>query len=390
MKKKISILLCVVLATLLLSACASDGSAPSSNMMTQFRGEYAFAAPEAEAPMSAPMPSADMQWDYADDSANFPSDGGFGTSDGGFTGQSGVAGGGIVPVTAPVVDGFAEKIIYYVSADIETMEFDKSIENVNALMLRFGAFIENSSIRGVNYASRHFGWGEHRSAYYSMRVPKENLNAMSASLSSLGNIVHENSNAVNITSQFFDTASRLNSLTIQEERLLSMLSQSDEITDLIALEERLGDIRYQIESLTTTLNNWQNQVDYSTVTLNIWEVEEFTEQVPINRSYWEQVSEGFMSTIRSIGKFFMDLFMWLIVSAPVLVILAIIAVATLLIVKYKLRVYRKKRESLYSNTAASTGTQTAYVSDTYTSPEKQIPEQAEKEAQQDTVPPESN
>jgi len=141
--------------------------------------------------------------------------------------------------------------------------------------------------------------------------------------------------------QFFDTQSRLNTLSIQEERLLDMLRRAEDVPDLIAIEQRLGEVRYQIESLTTTLNNWQNQVDYSYLTLNIREVEQFTEPTD---SYWRQIGDGFMSTIRGVGRFFMNLFMWLIISAPVLVILAVIAVAALIIIKRKLRSIKSKKE----------------------------------------------
>jgi len=162
----------------------------------------------------------------------------------------------------------------------------------------------------------------------------------------IGNVVHLNSSAENITSQFYDVQSRLNSLEIQEERLLSMLSQSNNIPDLIALEERLGEIRYQIEALTTTIRNWQSQVDYSTVTISIREVEQYSEPTQIHRSYWQQIGDGFMSSLRGVGRFFMGLFRWLIVSAPVLVVLAVVAVIVLIIVRKVMRSNAEKMKKI--------------------------------------------
>jgi len=240
----------------------------------------------------------------------------------------------IEPISATVSESFSEKIIHSIYADIETLTFDESIENIYIMLDMYGAFIEYSSISGTNYASRYHGWTEYRNASFTIRVPKENLDAMRKSLEHfIGNVVHLNSSAENITSQFYDTQSRLYSLEVQEERLLDMLSQSSNITDLIALEERLSDIRYQIEWLTTTLNNWQRQVDYSTMTLSIREVEEYTEPTLTHRSYWQQIGDGFMASLRGVGRFFMGLFRWLIVSAPVLAVLAGIAIVVLIIVR---------------------------------------------------------
>jgi len=260
--------------------------------------------------------------------------------------SSNTSGSSIAGITAPVIEGFAEKIIYSVYADIETITFEDTIAGVNSLIISYGAFIENSNISGRNHASQFFGWNDLRSANFTIRVPKEHLNAITGHLEGLGNVLQLSSNATNITAQFIDTESHLNSLTVQEERLLSMLAQADDVADLILLEERLSNIRYQIESITSTLKNWQNQVDYSTLTLNIREVEQYTERVEIHRSYWQQIGDGFMSSMRGVGRFFMGLFKWLIVSAPVLIILAALAVVTILIVRKKLKEMAAKRASM--------------------------------------------
>jgi len=334
MKKKISIILSLVLTATFLIACSGANYAPALAENEWMDADFAVAAP------AAPMPDApaleimeEAAYDVWDDSG--PVD----------NAQRTGGGAGISTTTAPETDGFSEKIIYSINADIETTNFDETIAGVHELMATYNAFIENSRVSGIHYESKFYGWNTFRSAYFSLRVPKERLDAMTSSLDNLGNVTHINSNATNITSQFFDTQSRLNSLTIQEDRLLDMLSKAEDVPDLILIEERLSDVRYQVESLTTTLSNWQNQVDYSTLTLNIREVEQFSERVEIHRSYWQQIGDGFMSTIRGVGNFFMNLFKWIIISAPVIIILAVIGVTALIIVKWKLRSIAKKKET---------------------------------------------
>jgi len=335
MKKLIFVVISVVAFTMALTACAAaDNAAPVDSPADMFgtteRALYGIAEPAASQPMPAmAMPEEEM-W----------------MSDGLVVDMEMAASGettGILPIAAPARTNMAEKIIYTVNADIETVNFDESIAMVNTLMQRYGAFVENSSVSGVNHAARFHGWQTFRNAWFSIRVPVENLNAMSSSLEQIGNVTHLGNHAMNITSQFIDTQSRLNSLTIQEERLLDMLRRAEDVPDLIAIEERISDVRHQIESLTTTINHWQSQISFSTVHLSINEVEVYTEQPLIHRTYWERIGDGFMNTLRGIGSFFMGLFMWIIVSAPVLAILGVIAVATVLIVKRSIRKSKEKR-----------------------------------------------
>jgi len=322
MKKRISIILCAILAAALLTACAG--------------------AADHSAPMAAPMQmelqtSMGMYWEAA----------GLELADADFSMQSGsgagTAGESIAGNTAPDIEGFAEKIIYNVHAEVETVKFEETITGVNNMIASYNAFIENSSISGQNYASQFSGRRDYRSAHFTIRVPKEHLDAMTGRLDGIGNVTYINSNATNITSQFIDTQSRLNSLAVEEERLREMLSKAEDIPDLIMIEERMSHVRYQIESLTSILKNWQNQVDYSTLTLSIREVEQYTERPELNRSYWQQIGDGFMSTMRGVGRFFMNFFKWLIIAAPVLVILAVIAVVTTIIVRRKLKDMAKKK-----------------------------------------------
>ena len=346
MKKRIPIIITALLLTIALTGCAAamNDAAPASAdywSSEAMRAVTQRAAPTPPPPLSAPLASAPMEMPEMEafaavDMAVDMDQEAFLT--GGTDGST-----GILPIAAPEQINMAEKIIYTVNADIETVNFEESIAMVNTLMQRYGAFVENSSVSGVNHAAQFHGWQTFRNAWFSIRVPVGNLNAMSSSLDSIGNVTHLGNHATNITSQFIDTQSRLNSLTIQEERLLDMLRLADDVPDLIAIEERLGDVRHQIESLTTTINNWQNQIDFSTVTLNINEVEQLTEQPLIHRTYWQRIGDGFMSTIRGIGNFFSNAFMWIIISAPVLIILAILAIVIIIIIKWRIRVYRKNK-----------------------------------------------
>ena len=228
-----------------------------------------------------------------------------------------------------IADSLSEKIIYSLYAYIETTEFNNTLSDVNMLMDQYNAFIQSSSIGGNSYYDNT----TYRTAEFVIRVPVENFSALKGSLGLLGNVVNENADATNITAQFTDVEARLTTYRTEEDRLLAMLEKADTVEDMITIESRLSDVRYQIESLTATLRNWQNEVDYSTVTLSIREVEELSTQVSAQRTYWERMWDGLQSTFDGIGDFFKSLFMSIVVALPVLVILGVIAVVVVVIVR---------------------------------------------------------
>ena len=82
----------------------------------------------------------------------------------------------------------------------------------------------------------------------------------------------------------------------EQERLLQLLEQAESIEDIITIEQRLSDVRYQLESMESQLRSYDNQVDYSTVYLYIDEVEVYT---PVEEeTTWERISAGFMDSLK--------------------------------------------------------------------------------------------
>jgi hypothetical protein len=234
------------------------------------------------------------------------------------------------------------KIIYSAEANIETVNFDSTIEEIYAMLDTYGAFIETSYVGGRGYADSYAGRKTYRSASFALRVPKESFSAMTDSLSDIGNLLSFSSKAENISAQYTDAESRLKAYRTEESRLLDMLSAVNDVESLIAFESRLSDVRYEIESLTSRIRDWQNQIDYSPVYLYINEVEQLQEQTKLDRSYAQELGDGFSATLRGIGSFFREAFRLAVAALPVIFLLAVIAAAAAVIAK-NVRAYLKKR-----------------------------------------------
>ena len=324
MKKRISILLALVM---LLSLCACGSSAAQTEASMDI------------APMEAPR----SVMASSNESASAAAAGGFAAYDDSMP----VPEPEEAPAGADVPDVDPEKIIYSADATVETTEFDSTLEKVADMIKRYNGWIESSSVNGANYYSTARGNVSSRSAYYTLRVPSTSFNEIMTGLSTLGNVPYTHTYTENVTSQYYDTQARLTAYQTQEARLLEMMEKAETVEDIITIEEKLTDLRYRIESLQSTLKNWDRQVSYSTLYLSIEEVAEYTPETPVAKpGYGQRLLSALQSSLRGIGEFFSELLIWLVGALPVLIILAAAAAVIVLIV----RAIRRKRRAKKAGT----------------------------------------
>lgn len=318
MKKKLSILLALVML-LSLAACGSSSSQST----------------EAAAIRESP---AEDVYDSYETSADYDY-GGFAMNDAAPEAAASSEGGSDA---LPEVD--PDKIIYSADATVETTDFEGTLAGVAKLVEQYKGWIESSSVNGANYYSKSRDIPRSRSASYTVRIPSTSFSDVMGSLSTLGNVPYTYTYTDNVTAQYYDTAARLTAYQTQETRLLEMMEKAETVEDVITIEEKLTELRYQIESLQSTLKNWDRQVSYSTLYLSIEEVAEYTPESPVAKpGYGQRLLNALQSSLRGIGEFFSELLIWLVGALPVLIILAAAVAVIILIVRAVRRKCRAKK-----------------------------------------------
>ena len=205
------------------------------------------------------------------------------------------------------------KIIRNAYLSIETKEFDQSIALLEQKVEEYGGFVESSSVEGNTYSS-----SSRRNASYQLRIPAGNFSAFLNDTGGIGNVYNKTVESNEITDQYFDTQARLESLRMQEERLLEILSKAEELTAVIELEQALSDVRYQIENLTTTLRKYDGLVQYSTVHINLAEVYEITPVVEMPTTLGERISQQFAASTERVRHSLENLLVAVIGGLPLI------------------------------------------------------------------------
>lgn len=224
------------------------------------------------------------------------------------------------------------KMIMDGNVSLETLKFDDSIEAMDRLIERVGGFAEVRTVRGKSSQSRAL-----RSANYVIRVPADTFDAVLKDMGTIGTVLESNSKGTDITDQYYDSQTRVKTLKVQEETLLDILAKATKLEDVITLESRISDVRYEIESIENTLKNYDRLVSFSRITIYIQEVDDVTETRPLAKTLDQRISSSFTQSLQDFRIGLEDFLVWLVGSWITLLFLAILAIITLIAVKSRKR-----------------------------------------------------
>ncbi len=125
-----------------------------------------------------------------------------------------------------------------------------------------------------------------------IRVVNKDFEVMVEKLLSVAdNVNSKNISAEDVTAQFVDLQSRLRSKKEIEKRYLDILQKANKVSDILEIEQKIGEIREEIEAKEGELKYLADQVDYSTINLTVHEDFEYT---PSDKpGFWGRIGAAF-------------------------------------------------------------------------------------------------
>lgn len=279
--------------TLSLAACGGAGGASSSSAQ--------YAVP------GAPQESKNTMTDSASEEMY---DNGIGTTYGGA--ENGTAdgnGNNLMPR-----DG--RKVIMNANLTIEALDFDATCAALMTALRDAGGYVAATDQYTPSYE------GARRSAHYQLRVPAERYENFLEGAGRAGNLVNRNESTQDVTSEYVDVEARLKSLKLQEERLYAMMEQAGELETLLAIQNQLTEVQYQIESYTSRQRTFDDLIAYSTVEVDVQEVRQITERA---ETFTERVGKAFRQSWTRFGGNVQDFAVGFVEAVPSLLVLAVLA-----------------------------------------------------------------
>ena len=218
-----------------------------------------------------------------------------------------------------------QKLIRTIYMDAETMSMTELLVWMDARVAALGGYYEQKSV--YRRGSRDDGSFYH-SGDFMIRIPAENLDQFVSQVGDKANVTSTSESTENVTLQYVSTQSRVTALETEQKRLLELLENAETMEDLLTIEERLTDVRWELENYASQLRVLDNQVNYSTIHLTVWEVDEPT--VIVERTVWQKIGDGFAKNAGNMWDGLVNFFIWLITAIPYLIPLALIGGVVLL------------------------------------------------------------
>lgn len=228
------------------------------------------------------------------------------------------------------------KLIKNVDMSVETEDMDTLVDKLNSKITSMGGYVEYSHVNNGSAGSY-----SDRYASITARIPAKKLDEFLGNVAQFSNITSKNINVSDVTLQYADTEARKSSLRTEQQRLLELVEQAETVEEIIYIEDRLSDVRYELESIERQLRTYDNQVDYSTVAIDIREVTKFTPTEEPTR--WEKISEGFVNNLADVWEGILDFLVDFIIAIPTLTLLGVIGLIIFLIVMGNVKKSRKRR-----------------------------------------------
>lgn len=210
------------------------------------------------------------------------------------------------------------KIIRIVNINGESKDFEKTTEEIQGQVKDSGGYIENSEIRG----GKSYIDGSHnsRTATYVIRIPADKLDAFLSTAKGLINVTSSSESTEDVTLDYYDIESRLNTLKSKKAALENMLSKAETLDDMLTIQENLYDVIADIEAYQSKLNLYDNKVSYSTVRLTVNEVVEYTET---ELSFGDRLSKAFKGGWEWFAEAGQDIAIVLVYLLPLLFVLLV-------------------------------------------------------------------
>lgn len=213
----------------------------------------------------------------------------------------------------------SQKLIKTVDMDIDTENFDSTVDSIYEAVESTGGYIEYSDVWDTSYG----GSDTLMTGTFAIRVPADKLEQFDSTVSGLATVSRRSEQVEDVTLNYVDTQSKIEALETEQARLLELLEIAQNLEEVLTIEDRLSDVRYELESYESRIRTLDNQIAYSTFNIRVNEVERES-GAKEDEGMIGEAFRKFGDSLYGVGMFLRGLIVGFIGSLPWLVPIAAI------------------------------------------------------------------
>ena len=191
---------------------------------------------------------------------------------------------------------------------IQVNEIEIAKTRIDTLLKKFSGYYSNESFNNSDWESSYV---------LKIRIPSARFESFLKDLESGdGEIQHKTIDARDVTDQFIDLETRLESKKAYLKRYTELLKRAQTIKEILQIEEKIRGLQEEIESTLGRLKYLGDLVDYSTLDLTITEKKDF-QYDPVQR---DKFTEKFKQSLSKGWFGFIDALLFTIKIWPLWII----------------------------------------------------------------------
>lgn len=256
----IAALLVVGLAINAIDSVRSDSSLSTLGLNSDGGGDEAEVFKQTEEPR--PAPSSD---EYLADRFAYQGN----DAAGGEAASGGAGGGPALP--APRIQ--ERKIIRTATLELIVEDVGRAVQQVENAATAVGGFVSSSSLSLENPPPPRPGEEPpepRQRATVTIRVPAEAYASVMSQLRGLAQEIRgEESQTSEVTEEYTDLQARLRNLEAAEQRYLELLARAESIPDILTVQDRLNQVRLEIEQVQGRIQLLDSLTSMATITVTL-------------------------------------------------------------------------------------------------------------------------
>lgn len=219
------------------------------------------------------------------------------------------------------------KLIRTVNLNVETTDYDSLLNSVMAKISELDGYVEQ-----VDESVQTWNTPNTRTCNMTIRIPKAVDDQLISIITDNSNVTSRTESIDDVTLDYVDMESHKKTLIAERDRLMAFMEQAADVEEMIAIESRLSDVQYQIESLESQLRTYDNKIDYTTIHLYIDEVSRIVPQP--KETFWSRISVGFKEDFLAVWNGITGIVEWIIIHIPsIIVFVVVVFIIWILVIK---------------------------------------------------------
>ena len=212
------------------------------------------------------------------------------------------------------------KVAKEATMSVQTKDLKEFVDIVNERVKEFDGYSEKVNIDDYSLGS----------AELILRIPTENLDSFIATVEKTATVRSKHISSKDITDSYTDVESRIKALETEETALLGILEKCTTIKDTMDVQDRLSQVRGELENLKSKKAKMDSKVSYSKITLSVSEEERI---VQTDSSFAGRLRTRFSDSVYNLSNFFEDLVVFFLGGILYIVLFAVVAAVIVVIVR---------------------------------------------------------